>query len=416
MLFNASKRLQQSSRRLHQDLEEMEKLHRLTPSTIRFIANGRDSTAPGSYIVEVGITSFTDVTRQGIPLKCENFRMGIHLPIDYPERKSPEFEVYPAPFHPHFKRITPWLMGEGYGIWIDPHDQDVGLGTLVLRIVHSLRYEPEYIDLNSAKIGNREALEWYSYWLSFFNQDTKTWFPSDRTFLPDSLPIAQKKFDIEPRKFVLGESIPRTQRDRSFAMTASTKKTFQIVETTPPYLPTVATLPQGRNLSPSDFRGSCQTYQLYIEPRATSEIFERIAWGKSSPVNRVEQGGILLGYARRDEATGMTFGIVENAIAGDSAIVTSAYLKMNHATWKKMIDRVDMMLDSNPNKDLQIIGWYHTHPNQLDVFMSETDVGTQMRFFSNDWQFAIVLNPHKKLWRAFHGKNAEECKGFLITG
>ena len=89
---------------------------------------------------------------------------------------------------------------------------------------------------------------------------------------------------------------------------------------------------------------------------------------------------------------------------------------MNHATWKKMIDRVDMMLDSNPNKDLQIIGWYHTHPNQLDVFMSETDVGTQMRFFSNDWQFAIVLNPHKKLWRAFHGKNAEECKGFLITG
>jgi len=82
---------------------------------------------------------------------------------------------------------------------------------------------------------------------------------------------------------------------------------------------------------------------------------------------------------------------------------------MTHETWKDMLDVVD-----NLDSKLQIVGWYHTHPNDLDVFMSGTDTATQARVFSHDWQFAIVLNPHKKIWRSFYGANSNECQGYVI--
>ena len=46
--------------------------------------------------------------------------------------------------------------------------------------------------------------------------------------------------------------------------------------------------------------------------------------------------------------------------------------------------------------------------------MSSTDTATQSRLFSQDWHFAIVMNPHKKIWRVFQGGNSKECKGFMI--
>lgn len=62
---------------------------------------------------------------------------------------------------------------------------------------------------------------------------------------------------------------------------------------------------------------------------------------------------------------------------------------------------------------MRVIGWYHTHPNNLGVFMSGTDQRTQATFFSANWQFAIVLNPHRLQWKAFAGEQATECPGFV---
>ena len=409
MLYKTSKRSENRAlrlQRLQQDLEEMEKLHDLAHSAIRFIAEGKVSSAPDFYSVELSIKSFIDITSYGVPIDCNRFKMEICLPSGYP-KQNPECKVYPAPFHPHFKRFTRFG-SRGYGMWIKPHNQDEGLGSLVLRIVRSLQFEPSFIDINETTIGNQEALEWYSYWISFFNQNVRSWFPTDKTDLPDTLSSSHKRFDFE-----LNGGSSRGQRGNRFAVT--TRKAFQIIDSTPPYEPAIATLPEHRELYPSDFRGAGDTVRLYIQNRAMSEIFKHISWGKVVPENQVEQGGILLGHAYRDEVSGTTFGIVDDAIAGNSATGTSTYLEMGHATWKKMIDQVDAMLVPNSGREVQIIGWYHTHPNQLDVFMSGTDTGTQKRFFCNDWQFAIVLNPHRKMWRAFHGKNAEECRGYVST-
>jgi proteasome lid subunit RPN8/RPN11 len=413
MISRSSQRLQETMLKQKQDRIEMEKIHNLAPSVFLLLAEDGGSIAPDSYNFEVRIRSYIKTTRQGTPIINDRFKLEIKLPKGYSNRKRPKCKVYPAPFHPHFKRCNSLLRGSSYGVWVDPQNYEENLGILVLRITRSLQFDPKFIDIHSSRIGNKEALKWYSQWLSFFNNNLNVLFPSDSTTLPEVFP--QELVLIESSRSKTLSAGPRAQKGNWPTTTQPSEKMFQIIDSTPPYQPIIAALPHFQKYYPSDFRGFQTTYQIYIKPKAEAAIFKHISWGKFSPINAVEQGGILLGYVYKDKVTGITFGVAEDAIAGDSTLGTSTYLEMNHTTWKKMIDRVDSMQESILGGGMQIIGWYHTHPNQLDVFMSGTDTNTQMLFFINDWQFAIVLNPQKKIWRAFHGKNAEECRGFIIA-
>jgi proteasome lid subunit RPN8/RPN11 len=197
-----------------------------------------------------------------------------------------------------------------------------------------------------------------------------------------------------------------------------TRKKFEIVKSEPPYEPAerrLADFVTIRELS-ADFRsgGACR-HHLYLTNEAMSHIASHIGWGKMTQHNCIEQGGILLGEAFRDPETGITYGIVNAAIAGLSARGSSVHLEMSHDTWREMLDSADRLLEESPHKELHVIGWYHTHPNGLDVFMSGTDRETQRRMFGHEWQFAIVMNPQKSQWRAFYGAAAEECRGFVIA-
>ncbi|MFH1113028.1 MAG: hypothetical protein V1792_03825 [Pseudomonadota bacterium] len=191
-------------------------------------------------------------------------------------------------------------------------------------------------------------------------------------------------------------------------------KRLQVLETSPAYAPESRSVPQFPKLLCCNHREPSSSHRLYILQTAKNEIFRHITWGRQIPDNSVEQGGLLLGRAFRDEEVGIMFGVVERAVAGSSARGTSAYLEMDHETWKAMIDKVDSVLEITPGSGLQIIGWYHTHPNTLDVFMSGTDKGTQQRFFACEWQFGVVLNPQRTIWRVFYGKDAQECQGFIV--
>lgn len=194
-------------------------------------------------------------------------------------------------------------------------------------------------------------------------------------------------------------------------------KKFQIIDLSPPHQLAEKPEPQyvATSTIESDFiEGQNITHRLFISGQARKQIFEHIGWGRNTVENRVEQGGIMVGQAFTDKEKGHIFGVVKQAITGQSARGSAAYLELSHQTWKEMIDQVDELLDTNPDEGLQIIGWYHTHPNGLSVFMSGTDRATQSRLFYQDWHFAIVLNPHKQIWRTFHGKDAVECKGFMV--
>jgi proteasome lid subunit RPN8/RPN11 len=193
-------------------------------------------------------------------------------------------------------------------------------------------------------------------------------------------------------------------------------KRFEIAATTPAY--EVKARPLDRTLRALDGRAFAsaeadRSYALYMEPGASRDLMAHIEWGRDSDRNRVEQGGLLLGQVCTDPDSSQVYGVVEAVIPGDRAKGSGAYLLMDHDTWKAMLDRADELNAAAGDAAMQVIGWYHTHPNELSVFLSGTDRATQARMFSQPWQFAIVLNPQKKLWRVFHGAEALECVGFM---
>ncbi len=209
--------------------------------------------------------------------------------------------------------------------------------------------------------------------------------------------------------------------DECFAPAVSTlqpegthKPRFRIKSGQPAYVPGRMSRPNQDEtcLYQSDFRSAMsehnQEYALYIQHTAFKKVQEHIGWGRDTSVNQVEQGGILLGDAFVDEED-RVFGIVNDAVAGELAQGSAAYLEISHESWKDMFDRVDRL---RQNRDgAHILGWYHTHPRLLDVFMSGTDRNTQGRLFGMDWQFAIVLNPQRRIWRVFRGSSVQECRG-----
>lgn len=153
---------------------------------------------------------------------------------------------------------------------------------------------------------------------------------------------------------------------------------------------------------------------IYIAADAWGTIAEHIAWAQDVKSNSVEQGGLLLGRAYNYGETGLIYGMAEKAIPAYTAEGSMAYVKFSHNTWMNMMEQFDALTNQEEWAGLQIIGWYHTHPGRLSVFMSGTDLNTQGRTFSKNWQFAIVLNPQKQTWRAFRGANARECNGEII--
>jgi len=154
--------------------------------------------------------------------------------------------------------------------------------------------------------------------------------------------------------------------------------------------------------------------KIIISKKARDRIFKHISWGVDTERNSVEQGGILIGHSYLDENTKHITGFAVEAIPATTAKGSMFYLEFDHNTWKLMIDELDLINKDKQESELQIIGWYHTHPGRLSVFMSRTDLNTQRKMFSKDWQFAIVLNPQKEIWRAFSGSETKECKGYIL--
>lgn len=191
---------------------------------------------------------------------------------------------------------------------------------------------------------------------------------------------------------------------------------FRISNCSPAFEPVSMRLPEFTLLK--QWRSSAQQLNpgalfYFTENAWKRDICTHIGWGQITKSNGFEQGGLLLGNVFRDPERMITFAIVEKALAGLSATGSMAYLSIGHATWNEMLDEADLYLDDQEYQ-LRIIGWYHTHPMTLQVFMSGTDMNTQRTFFPNYWQFAVVLNPHRQLWRSFLGGDALECSGNVI--
>ena len=106
-----------------------------------------------------------------------------------------------------------------------------------------------------------------------------------------------------------------------------------------------------------------------------------------------EVGGVLLGgFYRTDNGS---FVEITDFIEATSAKGTDVSLTFTHEAWEQITAE-----QSHRGSDLQIVGWYHSHP-ALGVFMSKEDEFIHSNFFSEPWQVAIVVDPIYHNWGCF---------------
>jgi len=343
------------------------------------------------------------------------------------ENKKPDLYVIGAnlPFHPHFHIDT----SEQKAKWVDyiDNNSNENISDFLQRVFLSLQYYPDYVipsQYKNMKIANKDAKKWYLA----EKQKKPVIFPTSDFLhkIQEGIDVQYqtKKFEIQndnnkidcQKKFEIQES-KNDNNDEKKENTTVAKKKFLITKVISEYTPIEKEYIsfETNNILDALSNQSDDKVKIYITEAASQQILKHISWGEDTGENKNEQGGILVGNVYIDKEKNIQYAIVEQAIAGLSAKGSSAYIEFGHEVWKEMIDMVDVYLEENPDKSVQIIGWYHTHPRNLGVFMSHTDINTQKLHFNKNWHYAIVLNPQKKIWKAFYGEQAHECLGYFMN-
>lgn len=147
---------------------------------------------------------------------------------------------------------------------------------------------------------------------------------------------------------------------------------------------------------------------LIFNKYSIRKLTEALEWGEYTKKNVVEQGGILLGTISLygDEI----YCFVEDILLAKTK-GRPAFVEFTKDMWNDMQKELSTINEERDEKSkLVIIGWFHTHPNDLGVFMSGTDMETQRLNFPLEWQASLVMNPHKDLLRVFFGRDAKDGK------
>ncbi len=169
--------------------------------------------------------------------------------------------------------------------------------------------------------------------------------------------------------------------------------------------------------------GSLSSVQnlLVISAEATHKLRNIIGWNRFDyPPNRIEMGGWLIGRYIRDDNGHIIQAEVTDILKAECCEGTPTYLE-----WPAIEDirlqreffriKEDLTLTHpDAGEALTRIGWWHTHPNSLPVFMSSTDMSTQRLKFFKPHDYSVVLNPHRMTWKAFIGKDAVEVPAIML--
>ncbi|QDV32681.1 Mov34/MPN/PAD-1 family protein [Tautonia plasticadhaerens] len=145
---------------------------------------------------------------------------------------------------------------------------------------------------------------------------------------------------------------------------------------------------------------------IFID-RQTVDAIERHALSDTT----VELGGIVLGRECVDEETGRPFVWISEAIEAKHFENTQASFTYTHDSWGEITRERDQ---SHP--ELDIVGWYHTHPN-FGIFLSGHDVFIQQHFFGQPLQVAYVVDPIRQTrgffqWRA---GDLRQVEGYYVV-
>jgi proteasome lid subunit RPN8/RPN11 len=100
----------------------------------------------------------------------------------------------------------------------------------------------------------------------------------------------------------------------------------------------------------------------------------------------VELGGVMLGGQHEDDQ-GQPFVLVSDSLRAAHYESTKGSFKFTHDTWSEITRERDEFPE-----DLQMVGWYHTHPD-WGVFLSGMDMFICDNFFNKPLDVALVIDP-----------------------
>jgi len=122
-----------------------------------------------------------------------------------------------------------------------------------------------------------------------------------------------------------------------------------------------------------------------------------------------EVGGVLLG--KQYEGRSGPFVLIVKALPAKHVEHSGTHLKFTHKTWETLSREKDAVAP-----ELDIVGWYHTHPG-LTVFMSSYDRFIHDNFFNRPQDVALVIDPLANdrgffHWETNNWRKLRRCTGF----
>lgn len=117
--------------------------------------------------------------------------------------------------------------------------------------------------------------------------------------------------------------------------------------------------------------------------REPADLIERHALSDTT----VELGGVLLGKECVDPADGRPFVWITRALEAKHYANTQASFTYTHDSWEEITRERERL-----HPDLDVVGWYHTHPG-FGIFLSHHDLFIHQNFFSQPLQTAYVVDP-----------------------
>ncbi len=168
------------------------------------------------------------------------------------------------------------------------------------------------------------------------------------------------------------------------------------------------------NAKCDNYKTANSAYLLYILKDAADAILSFIEWDKHTEHNHTEVCGFMIGHHYYDESKDINYTEVESIITAPTDMSTEVYLQLSTDSMFAIEQALDAY-NAEHETDCKFVGWFHTHPNSLPVFMSSTDLITQTRYFSDDLGYAIVLNPHKLYWKAFRSASCADVKCMMVS-
>jgi proteasome lid subunit RPN8/RPN11 len=163
-----------------------------------------------------------------------------------------------------------------------------------------------------------------------------------------------------------------------------------------------------------DRRWACLAYELprgadlpIFLDRKPADTIERHALRDTS----VELGGILLGQECVDDVSGEPFVWITEALEAKHYENTQASFTYTHDSWEEITRERDRL-----HPDLDIVGWYHTHPD-FGVFLSGHDLFIHHNFFAQPLQVAYVVDPVRQTRGFFQWRDGamDQVGGFYLA-